>query len=300
MHWLRLQLPWEMPWQRSQNVHQVQICLRWQPLQYSDTHQRRRWQCLCQFKWVLMMKISTWQYYEIFWIVIPSNSRSTSTGVSAMQTTNQQYYDQYSSNVEENRTHEGFLYKRGALLKGWKQRWFVLDSIKHQLRYYDAVEDSHCKGFIGKNVLTFLINSHIINLIYWFSYANCWAVENFSFLVKFHFSIFKVILNNHSRFILTERDRSYSLTSYSEECSLKTEWSPTPSHHFLVNLKKKCYPFIYSFQPSYSVCCSAWWFIVDSSIHFICQLSMNALNEQLLEIFIYLFIFFEPSYMFDK
>ncbi|CAL4106684.1 unnamed protein product, partial [Meganyctiphanes norvegica] len=69
-------------------------------------------------------------------------------------TSSHQLYEDYSSNVAENRTHEGYLWKRGSLLKNWKQRWFVLDSIKHQLRYYDSMEDSHCKGVIELSDVT--------------------------------------------------------------------------------------------------------------------------------------------------
>lgn len=42
-------------------------------------------------------------------------------------------YTPTTTATENSCLHKGYLFKRGALLKGWKQRWFVLDSTKHQV-----------------------------------------------------------------------------------------------------------------------------------------------------------------------
>ncbi|VDK42813.1 unnamed protein product [Anisakis simplex] len=47
-----------------------------------------------------------------------------------------------------NATHCGFLMKKGATFKMWKPRWFVLDSMRHQIRYYENETDLNCRGII--------------------------------------------------------------------------------------------------------------------------------------------------------
>ncbi|XP_074605890.1 myotubularin-related protein 13-like [Acropora palmata] len=44
--------------------------------------------------------------------------------------------------------HCGRLYKKGHLLRQWKSRWFVLDTQRNQLRYYDGEHDQHLQGFL--------------------------------------------------------------------------------------------------------------------------------------------------------
>ncbi|XP_052225213.1 myotubularin-related protein 13-like isoform X3 [Dreissena polymorpha] len=67
----------------------------------------------------------------------------------AMTTTTNQMYERYPQSSNEHVTQKGWLYKRGAFkLKGWKKRWFVLDSMKHQMRWYDSETDPNARGQI--------------------------------------------------------------------------------------------------------------------------------------------------------
>ncbi|KAJ8023558.1 Myotubularin-related protein 13 [Holothuria leucospilota] len=71
-------------------------------------------------------------------------------------------YEDFHANIPDTISHQGYLSKRGARLRSWKQRWFVLDSQKHQLRYYETEHDSQMRGFIDLKEVESIQPVHIL------------------------------------------------------------------------------------------------------------------------------------------
>ncbi len=51
-----------------------------------------------------------------------------------------QYINWNGAITKENQTYAGYLKKQGALFKQWKERYFVLDSLKYQVRIVEDLD----------------------------------------------------------------------------------------------------------------------------------------------------------------
>ncbi|XP_064399586.1 myotubularin-related protein 5-like isoform X3 [Halichondria panicea] len=51
--------------------------------------------------------------------------------------------------AEEPEVSEGWLYKRGKIVRNWKLRWFLLDTDRKEIRYYDSKQETRSNGVIS-------------------------------------------------------------------------------------------------------------------------------------------------------
>lgn len=67
-------------------------------------------------------------------VSISSKTFNTTNKVVAVNEENNKNYINWSGmSSNEHQTYAGYLRKQGALFKQWKERYFVLDSLKHQV-----------------------------------------------------------------------------------------------------------------------------------------------------------------------